>query len=99
MSTLIFRGGPLDGTNQPTRAGWPAPAAYEHRNITGVYHRAETVVECGEARHYYDYALTSAEEKEPTRGPWGYYCQTLHHRIAGDGCAICTGGEPNDGLR
>jgi hypothetical protein len=62
MSTLIFRGGPLDGTNQPTRAGWPAPAAYEHRNITGVYRRAETVVEYGEARHYYDYALTNAGE-------------------------------------
>lgn len=22
-------------------------------------------------------------------GPYGCYCQTLHHRVVGDGCAIC----------
>lgn len=26
---------------------------------------------------------------EVNRGPWGCRCQTLHHRIAGDGCDIC----------
>lgn len=22
-------------------------------------------------------------------GPFGCYCQTLHHRVTGDGCSIC----------
>lgn len=57
VSVLVFRGGPRDGQEEPTKPGFPAPDACEHRDFAGRYVRAETIFDdrFRQARHYYDY--------------------------------------------